>query len=463
MRHITIDPITRIEGHAKVTIHVNEHDAITEARLSVTQLRGFEAFCVGRPFSEMPSITARTCGICPVSHLIASSKACDAILAVKPPQAAGMIRRIINLAQIIQSHALSFFHLSSPDLLLGFDADPKTRNIFGLMHSHPEFAKEGIRLRSFGQRMIETFGGKRIHPGGIIPGGVSHAITPQEASAMLQEIPEMLDIAQRTLQKLEMVLPRFPEEIRTFGNFPSLFLAMIDKNRTLNFYEGDLCVCDAAGNVLEEGVQAEDYQSIIAETTQHDSYLKAPYFKPYGPEKGMYRVGALARLNIVDACGTPLADQALDQFRTFGRGAVHGSFYYHYARLIEIIFALEKVQEMLQAPALFSDHIQSFASPNRTRGVGISEAPRGALVHDYEVDRSGVLTKVNLVIATGNNALALNQSITQVAKHFVNPNNPKEADLNRVAGVVRAYDPCLSCSTHATGKPAISFEFCRAR
>lgn len=458
MSTITINPVTRIEGHAKITIDLNSSNEVSSARLSVTQLRGFEAFCVGRPFSEMPSITARVCGICPVSHLISSSKACDAILAIEPPRSARMIRRVINLAQIIQSHALSFFHLSSPDLILGFDADPATRNIFGLMHPHPEFAKEGIKLRSFGQRIIETFGGKRIHPGGIIPGGVSQNIEPQVAQKILDELPQMLHIAQRALQRFEKLLPKFKDEIRTFGNFPSLFVAMVGKGGLLNFYEGDLAIYDANGEVIESGIPCYEYKNFIAENAQKHSYLKAPYFKPFGPQKGMYRVGPLARLNCIDSCGTPLADQALDQFRTFGKGAVHGSFYYHYARLVEIIFGLETIQDMLQDPLLFGEHIQGFASPNRTRGVGMSEAPRGLLIHDYEVDRSGVLTQANLIIATGNNALALDKSITQVAQHFLDPQNPKEGDLNRISGVVRAYDPCLSCSTHTQGKPWIKMQ-----
>lgn len=458
MKKIVIDPVTRIEGHAKVAIYLNEQGEVADSRISVTQLRGFEAFCVGRPFTEMPSLTARTCGICPVSHLVASSKACDMILAVRPPVAGRRLRAVINLAQIVQSHALSFFHLSSPDLLLGFDAPVEQRNIFGLMQSHPDIARRGIELRSFGQRVIETLGGKRIHPGWLVPGGVSHPISDEQIAAIRAEIPQQLDAARRTIDLFKKMLGDFNEEIRTFANFPTLFMSLVGADGELNFYDGTLRVVDAGGKIIEEGVDGRDYARIIGEASEHDSYLKSPYYKPMGYPEGVYRVGTLARMNVIDRCGTPAADEELAEFRALSRGPVLSSFYYHYARLIEMIHGLEKIDQLLSEEEIRSDHVRSYAQPNRSFGIGVSEAPRGTLIHHYEVDKNGLLTDVNLIIATGNNNLAMNHGVLQVARRFVDPGNVTEGALNRVEAVIRAFDPCLSCSTHAFGRYPMSLE-----
>ncbi len=449
---IVIDPVTRIEGHAKITIDLDEQNRVDDARIHVTQYRGFEKICEGRPYTEMPAMTARTCGICPVSHLIASSKACDAILAVRPPKGGRNLRRIINLAQIVQSHALNFFHLSSPDFVYGMDADKADRNIFKMMQTHPEMAKEGIKLRAFGQKIIEELGGKRIHPTWIVPGGVSHTITEQMKQNILDQIPEAMAIAQKALRFFKENLPKFEKEIETFGNYDSLFMGLVNKKGNLEHYDGTLRFMDAQGNILEDGIDPRFYKDYIGEAVEEDSFLKSPYFKPLGYSKGMYRVGPLARLNVADACGTPLADRELEEFKALGKGKpVSNSFYYHYARLIEIIYGIERIEELLGEKQTLDENVRAHAGVNRNQGVGCSEAPRGTLFHDYSVDNNGIITGVNLIIATGNNNLAMNAGVKQVAQNFVDGSNVTDGALNRVEAVIRCFDPCLSCSTHALG------------
>lgn len=449
---IVISPVTRIEGHAKITIDLNEQGQVDDARLHVTQYRGFEKICEGRPYTEMPALTARTCGICPVSHAISSTKACDNLLAVRPPKAARNLRRIINLAQIVQSHALNFYHLSSPDFVYGFDAVAEDRNIFKLMQTHPEMAKDGITLRAFGQKIIEELGGKRIHPTWIVPGGVSHPISTQEKEKILAQIPQAMEIAQRTLKYFVSNLHKFQKEIDNFASFPSLFMALVNKKGNLEHYDGFLRFIDSEGSILEDGIDPSSYKEYIGEAVESDSYLKSPYYKPLGYPNGMYRVGPLARLNVANACGTPLADKEFERFKNLNNGKpVLNSFYYHYARIIEIIYAIERIEELLNEEETLSESVRSHASINRNKGVGCSEAPRGTLFHDYEVSDNGIITGVNLIIATGNNNLAMNAGVKQVAKAFIDGQNITDGALNRVEAVIRCFDPCLSCSTHATG------------
>src|SRR5512142_602967 len=397
---IVIDPVTRIEGHSKITIQLDEHGMVQDARFHVTQFRGFEKLCEGRPFHEMPALMARICGICPVSHLIASAKACDALLAVRIPETAEKLRRIMNLAQIVQSHALSFFHLSSPDFLLGLDADPKRRNIFGVLEHDPQIARDGIRLRQFGQQIIEMLGGKRIHPGWIVPGGVSEPLSVEHRDRILAALPDASKIVLRTLGWFKRQLENFREEIRTFANFPSLFMALAKEDGSLAFYKGWLRIVNADGEVVEDRIAPERYHEYIGEAVEPWSYLKSPYYKPLGYPHGMYRVGPLARLNMAKRCGTPLADQELAEFRELERRSVLSSFHYHYARLIEIIFAIERIQHLLEDPTILDKHVRAYAGPNSFSGVGIIEAPRGTLIHHYKINENGLVTSANLIVAT---------------------------------------------------------------
>ncbi len=367
-RTLTIEPVTRIEGHARITIQLDSDGRVTDAKFHLTQFRGFEKFCEGRPYREMPALTARSCGICPVSHLVASSKACDQLLSVSIPPTAVKLRRIMNLAQLLQSHALSFFHLSSPDLLLGWDSDPAQRNIFGVMRSHPQLAKDGIRLRQIGQVMIETLGGKRIHPAWMVPGGVNDPLTEDKRSALLKMIPDGMTIARRTYNLFKELVSKFTDEAQHFGNFPSLFLSLVTPRGGLEHYDGLIRIKDAEGNLVEDMVPPDEYQRVIGEAVEPYSYMKFPYYKRHGYPNGMYRVGPLARLNNCDRCGTPFADVALAEFRTLQEARpVASSFHYHYARLVEIIFALETIDRLLRDPKILDKRIRAGRGATRTK------------------------------------------------------------------------------------------------
>ena len=449
---IVINPVTRVEGHGKITIELDERGYVADARFHVTQLRGFEKFCEGRPFSEMPSLMARICGICPVSHLIASAKACDAVMAVTIPRNAENLRRLMNLAQIIQSHALSFFHLSSPDLLLGMDADPADRNVFALSSDHPGVVREGIELRKFGQEVIEMLGGRRIHPAWIVPGGVATPLAADLRDAIAKRIPEQIRVVRRTLDWFKNLLDGFTDEIRSFANFPSFFMGRVDEAGGLEHYDGRLRVVDATGATVVGDGDPRGYADLIGETVEPWTYLKFPYLLSHGYPDGMYRVGPLARLNIIDTCITPWADQELSEFRELGHGAVHSTFHSHYARLIEILFCLERMEKILGDDEILDPHVRAHADVNSSEGIGVSEAPRGLLIHHYRVDRRGLVEDANLIIATGHNNLAMNRGVLQAAKRFVRDGKLDDGILNRVEAVIRAFDPCLSCSTHAIGR-----------
>jgi NAD-reducing hydrogenase large subunit len=455
---IVIDPVTRIEGHSKISIHLDDQGRVEEAFFHVTQFRGFEKFCEGRPFAEMPSLMARICGICPVSHLIASAKACDAILAVRIPENAARLRRLVNLAQIVQSHALSFFHLSSPDFLLGMDSDPAQRNIFGVAAAKPEMARDGVRLRQFGQQAIERLAGKRIHPAWVVPGGVSEPLSAAARDQILAGIPEALTIVTRAMEWFKGEMEKFREEIRTFANFPTLFMGLVAPDGSLDFYDGKLRFVDSGGRIVADGIEADTYAQNVGELVHPWTYLKTTYYKPLGYPDGVYRVGPLARLNVIDGCRTPRAAQEWAEFRELDRGPVLSSFYYHYARLIEILHALESMEQLLTAPEILDQHVRAHARANNSEGVGMSEAPRGTLVHHYRVDRDGLITWANLIIATGHNNAAMNRGVLQAARHFVHGTRLQEGMLNRVEAVIRAFDPCLSCSTHADGHMALEVE-----
>jgi NAD-reducing hydrogenase large subunit len=459
-QRIVIDPVTRIEGHAKITIYLDDHDQVADARFHVTEFRGFERFCEGRPFSEMAGLSARICGICPVSHLLASAKAGDQILAVAVPPAAIKLRRLMNLAQIIQSHALSFFHLSAPDLLLGWDAEPSRRNVFGLMDSHAEMARGGIRLRQFGQEIIEALGGRKIHPAWSVPGGVREPLPIEARDRFLAKLPEAFAVTRKALAFFKGFLDVHAEEAQVFGKFPSLFMGLVTPDGNWENYDGLLRFVDYEGKVVEDCDPVE-YERWIGEAIEKDSYLKTPYFRPLGYPDGVYRVGPLARLNICRQIGVPQADRELDEFRQRAGGVAHSSFYYHYARLLEILACIEFLEMLLLDSDLQSDRIRAEAGVNRLEGIGVSEAPRGTLFHHYHVDQHGLLKKINLIIATGQNALAMNRTLAQIARHYVKGAAIPEPILNRIEAGIRAFDPCLSCSTHAIGQMRLRIELRR--
>lgn len=459
-QRIIIDPVTRIEGHAKISIFLDDNDQVTDARFHVTDFRGFERFCLGRPFWEMAGLSARICGICPVSHLLASAKTGDRILAVTPPPAATKLRRLMNLGQIIQSHALSFFHLSAPDLLLGWESDPKTRNVFGLIDSHPDLARGGIRLRKFGQEIIEALGGRKIHPAWAVPGGVRHGLAVDRRDHFLALLPEAHAVTRTALDFFKQFVDTHAEETQVFGNFPSMFMGLVTPAGDWEHFDGLLRFTDSDCQIIDQ-IDPNDFQKYIGEAVEGDSYLKSPYFKPLGYPAGLYRVGPLARVNICRHMGVPLADKELGEFRQRAGGAAHSSFFFHYARLLEIMASLEFVERLLHDDDLQSDRLRAEAGVNCLEGIGVSEAPRGTLFHHYHVDENGLLTKVNLIIATGQNNLAMNKTVAQVARHYLNGTKITEPLLNRVEASIRAYDPCLSCSTHAVGQMPMQVELRR--
>ncbi|MGD0478962.1 MAG: Ni/Fe hydrogenase subunit alpha [Terracidiphilus sp.] len=449
---ITIDPVTRLEGHGKITIQLNGQGEVENAHFHVTQVRGFERFSEGRPFYEMPNLMARICGICPVSHLIASAKACEAIMSVRIPHTAAQLRRLLNLAQMVQSHALSFFYLASPDLLLGMESDPKIRNVFGVAAAKPELGRAGIALRRIGQSIVELLGDKRIHPGWVIPGGVTEPLSSVKRDKILAMLPEAYSSVGMALSAYKQIAGAFKPEIEVFANFPSNYMSLISEEEAIDFTDGALRLIDSTGAIIEDGMTATRFTEVIGEAVEPYSYTKFAYYKPLGYPEGSYRVGPLARLNIVKSMGTPRAEKELVEFKQLAAGPVASSFHYHHARLVEMLYGIEKIEEILADSRILDKHVRATAGVNRLEGAGQAEAPRGVLHHHYKVDENGKITWANLVIATGQNNNAMNRGVFQAARHYVKDGKFTEGILNRVEAVIRTFDPCLSCSTHAFGQ-----------
>ncbi len=458
-RTIKISPVTRIEGHARITIEMDEQGQVSDALFHVNEFRGFEKFCEGRMYTEMPTITPRICGICPTSHTLASVKACEMIQGSQPTYTANLLRRLMHIGQNLSSHALSFFHLSSPDFLLGYDSDPAKRNILGIAEKYPDIALRGIRLRKFGQELSERITGKKIHIMGIVPGGMAYPLTEENRRALLEWIPE----ATKTVQTGIGIIKKFQEEnaemVASFANSPTLYLGTVGPNGEHELYDGKLRFVDADGTVLQDQLSPASYLDYIAERSVQWSYLKYPYYKPYGFDKGFYRVGPLARLNVANNMRTPLAQREFELFKKINNGKpVHGAFYFHYTRLIEALSDVEDAERILNDPQVTSLHIQHHGRWNYEEGIGSSEAPRGTLFHHYKTDETGKLVKVNLLIATGQNNPSMNRSVLEVARQYVKGDDIKEGMLNRVESTIRCYDPCLSCSTHALGQMPMIIE-----
>jgi NAD-reducing hydrogenase large subunit len=414
-------------------------------------------------YTEMPIITPRICGICPISHSIASVKACEMIQGIQPAYTGNLLRRLIHIGQNISSHALSFFHLSSPDFLLGYDSDPKTRNILGLADKYPDVALRGIRLRKFGQEISERITGKKIHIAGIAPGGMAFPLTEENRQALLNWIPEAKETVQIGLDIIKSFQEENRDMVNSFAVSPTLYLGTVGPNGEHELYDGKLRFIDADGNILQDQLEPKRYLEFIAERSVKWSYLKYPYYKPLGFEKGFYRVGPLARLNVVSKMKTPLAQKEFENYKAINNGKpIHGTFYFHYARLIETMSSVEEAEMLLNDPQITSTNIQTHGRWNYPEGIGCSEAPRGTLFHHYITDETGKLTHVNLLIATGQNNPSMNRSITDVAKQYVKGKDIKEGMLNRVESAIRCYDPCLSCSTHAIGAMPMVIELCDA-
>jgi len=455
---ITIEPVTRIEGHAKVTVHMNADGTVDHAYFHVNEFRGFEKFCEGRMVFEMPHITPRICGICPVSHHLAAAKAGDDAMGAPPPKPAVMLRELMHMGQIIQSHGMHFFELAGPDLILGFDSDPATRNVVGLIQANPNLTIRAVKLRKFGQEIIANVGDRRIHPNFAIPGGVNKALTIDTRDKLLLDIDETIKTTQIGIQIIKDWAAKNAEDINKFAVFPTGYFGLVTPDNALELYDGQIRLIDRDGKQLEK-FDGKNYLDIIAEHVENWSYLKFPYYKKFGYPNGSYRVGPLGRLNIVEKINTSLANEEFKIFKALNNGhPVENTLYYHYARLIEVLYAVERAHELLEDPDILSKDILNTCFDIKEQGIGVIEAPRGTLIHHYWLKPNGQLTKVNLIVSTGHNNWAMSKAVDSVAKTYIKGPDVKEGMLNRVEAAIRAYDPCLSCSTHAIGQMPIQLE-----
>lgn len=455
---ITIEPVTRIEGHAKVTVHLNENNTVDHAYMHVNEFRGFEKFCEGRMYFEMQMITPRICGICPVSHHLASAKTSDQIIGAEPPKPASLLRELMHMGQIVQSHGMHFFELAGPDLLLGFDADPAIRNVIGLVQANPALTIKAVELRKWGQEIIHTLGGRRVHPNFAIPGGVNKALQPAERDLILKDADNAIATIQTGIGIIKDWAVKNTDDINKFAVFKTGYLGLVTPQNGLEFYNGNVRLISKDGTELER-FDPTQYLDYISEHVENWSYLKFPYYKKLGYPDGVYRVGPLGRLNISDYIDTPLANEELKVFKAINGGLpVENTLYYHYARLIEALFAAERVKVLLDEKDILSTDILNTKRNFTGQGVGVIEAPRGTLIHDYKTNAMGQITSVNLIVSTGHNNWAMCKAVDSVAKTYVQGPDVKEGMLNRIEAAIRAYDPCLSCSTHAVGSMPISVD-----
>ena len=455
-KEIIIPQVSRVEGHGRVTIKMNENNEVEKSHFHVDEFRGFEKFLEGRLLSEMPVITTRICGICPVSHHLAAAKACDAAFGVEIPPAAKKLRELMHMAQVIHSHAIHFFFLASPDFIMGPSSDPAKRNIFGLLESEPELGQKAIRLRKIGQNIVERVGGRSIHPVTAIPGGMSMPLSHEDRHASLNEVEDAIELAKFGIQVVKDIYGTYADLVPKLAGLQSKYMGLVNQGN-FDLYDGNLRLIDESGTTLED-FDPQNYCDYIGEHVEDWSYLKFPYFKELGPENGIYRVGPLARLNIANSMPTAYANDELKEFKKLAVGPVHQAMYFHYARLIEVLYAAERLQELLNDDEIVSKEVRVKVERKEGEGVGVIEAPRGTLIHHYWVDFSGKVKKANLVVATVHNNPAINRSVNEVAKEYIKGDNIEEGALNKIEMAIRCYDPCLSCSTHALGKMPLALE-----
>ncbi len=459
---ITIEPVTRVEGHGKVTIHLDENGNVSQTRLHIVEFRGFERFIQGRPYWEAPVLVQRLCGICPVSHHLAAAKAMDVIVGAGTGEGltptAEKMRRLMHYGQIFQSHALHFFHLASPDLLFGIDSDPVTRNIIGVALKHNDLAIQGVMMRKFGQEIIQATAGKKIHGIGAIPGGINKHLSVEERDAFLNgkdpmNIAKMIDWAQSALEFFAGFHQKNKNLIDNFSVFPSSHLSLVRKDGALDLYNGVLRAVDSNGKKILHDVDCQEYYNYIEEEVKSWSYMKFPYLKSIGKDKGWYTVGPLARMNTIDFIPTPLAQKEFEKFRAYTNGKPNGmSMHMHWARLIEILHSAEIMQQLLNDPDIVQGELLTKGAKTH-EGVGIIEAPRGTLFHHFRVSDDDLIEMANLIVSTTNNNQPMNEAVNIVAKSYMNGQKKiTEGMTNAVETVIRAYDPCLSCATHAIGQ-----------
>ena len=462
LKRIVIDPLTRVEGHGKVTLLADDDNNIQEARLHIVEFRGFERFIQGRPYWDVPVVVQRLCGICPVSHHLAAGKAIDQIAgAANITPTAKKLRELVHFGQILQSHALHFFHLASPDLLFGFESDVQRRNIFAVIEEHKEIAMQGIKLRKYGQEVIRLILGKRIHGTGAIPGGMNKALEAHERDALQQDIDQIIDWARAAVDLARDCFLGNQPFNDGFGTVDSNFLSLVRPDGALELYDGKLRARNGKGEMIFDQISDQYYHEVIREEVRNWSYMKFPYIVELGSSAGWYRVGPLARINNCDYIDTPLAEAERQRFMAHGDGPlVQASLAYHWARMIELLHCAEKIRELLQDPEILGTDLL-VKGERRNFGIGVIEATRGTLFHHYEIDDNDMIRKANLIVSTTNNNQAMNESIRRVARDNLSGQEITEGLLNNIEVAVRAYDPCLSCATHAVGRMPLSVELRR--
>ena len=460
LRRIAIEPVTRVEGHGKVTILLDENNRIHQVRLHIVEFRGFEAFIEGRPYWEIPVTVQRLCGICPVSHHLAAAKAMDIIAGYGPlTPTAEKLRRLLHYGQIVQSHALHFFHLASPDLLLGFESEVAKRNIIGVAAAFPDLARQGVLTRKYGQEVIRHIVGKRIHGTGCIPGGMNKALTAAERDLLRGEIDRIVAWSREAVGLARRLHETQPEFYGRFGESRANMMGLVNADGALDFYHGGLRAKDADGATIFDHADYSTYPKLLREEIKPWSYMKFPHIRSLGAEKGWYRVGPLARVQIADLLPSPQAEEERKTFRAAGGGKpVHGALFYHWARLIEMLCAAELLRDLLADPEIVGTDLMADKGPRREEGIGVIEAPRGTLIHHYRVDENDLVTFCNLIVSTTNNNQAMNEAIRVVAGQFLDGREVTEGLLNHIEVAIRAYDPCLSCATHALGQMPLEVE-----
>jgi NAD-reducing hydrogenase large subunit len=459
-KKIVIEPVTRIEGHGKVTIRLDDAGKVTQSRFHIVEFRGFERFVQGRPYWEAPVLVQRLCGICPVSHHLAAAKAMDVVVGAGPGKltaTAEKMRRLMHYGQMLQSHALHFFHLCSPDLLLGMDADPSVRNIIGVIGLDKELATQAVLLRKFGQEVILATAGKKIHGTGAVPGGINKNLAPDERDALLRgpaplNADQMIEWSRAAVELFKDYHRKNKDVVDGFAAFPSNHLSLVRKDGALDFYHGVLRAVDAEGRKVLDDVDYQGYLEHIGEETRSWSYMKFPYLRALGRANGWYRVGPLARLNTSDYIPSPLAQKEFETYKAYTDGKPNNmSLHSHWARLIELLHSAEVIKELLLDKDLQGTKLVR-KGKRVPEGIGLVEAPRGTLFHHYRVNGNDQITMANLIVSTTNNNEPMNRAVHWVAVNMLSE-KPEitEGMLNRVEVAIRAYDPCLSCATHALG------------
>jgi NAD-reducing hydrogenase large subunit len=459
-RKIVIEPVTRVEGHGKVTILLDEANRVKQARLHIVEFRGFERFIQGRPYWEVPVLVQRLCGICPVSHHLAAVKAMDLIAGVdRITPTAEKIRRLMHYGQTLQSHALHFFHLVSPDLLFGFDADPAIRNVIGVARKFPQLAVQGVMLRKYGQEIIKATAGKKIHGTGAIPGGVNKNLSAAERDAFLKDLPQILDWCRGALKIAVDYTVEHLATLAPFGSFDSNHLSLVRADGAMDLYHGNLRAIDAQGGKIFDQLDYQGYVNVLAEDVKPWSYMKFPFIRSLGPDTGWYRVGPLARLNTADFIDTPEAEKARQAFKAVTKGKpCNVTMAYHWARMIEMLHAAEKISDLLHDPDLQGNDLL-VTGKRRDEAVGMIEAPRGTLIHHYVVNKNDQVARCNLIVSTTHNNTPMNMAVTKVAQDDLSGKAEiTEGLLNHIEVAIRAYDPCLSCATHAMGQMPLVVE-----